>query len=67
MIGRYADFPSLRFEALDSGVLQIVLDAPRLNAVGPQMHRDLAGVWAAVDADDDVRSVVRSGRRGSAG
>jgi enoyl-CoA hydratase len=55
MTDRYADFPSLRFETLGSGVLQIVLDAPRLNAVGAQMHRDLADVWAAVDRDDDVR------------
>jgi enoyl-CoA hydratase len=61
MTDRYADFPSLRCETLDSAVLQIVLDAPRLNAVGPQMHRDLAGVWAAVDRDDDVRSVVVRG------
>jgi hypothetical protein len=53
--------PSLRFETLGSGVLQIVLDAPRLNAVGAQMHRDLADVWAAVDRDDDVRSVVIRG------
>ena len=61
MTDRYADFPSLRCEALDSGVLQIALDAPRLNAVGPQMHRDLADVWAAVDRDDDVRAVVVRG------
>src|SRR5271169_1078796 len=61
MTDRYADFPSLRCETLDSGVLQIVLDAPRLNAVGPQMHRDLADVWAAVDRDDEVRSVVVRG------
>jgi enoyl-CoA hydratase len=61
MSDRYADFPSLRCEAMGSGVLQIVLDAPRLNAVGPQMHRDLADVWAAVDRDDDVRSVVVRG------
>ena len=54
MTDRYADFPSLRCETLESGVLQIVLDAPRLNAVGAQMHRDLADVWAVVDRDDDV-------------
>jgi enoyl-CoA hydratase len=46
MSDRYADFPSLRCEPLGSGVLQIVLDAPRLNAVGPRMHRDLAGLSA---------------------
>ena len=61
MSDRYADFPSLRCERLDSGVLQIVLDAPRLNAVGPQMHRDLADIWAAVDRDDDVRAVLVRG------
>ena len=61
MTDRYAEFPSLRCERLGSGVLQIVLDAPRLNAVGAQMHRDLADVWAAVDRDDDVRSVVVRG------
>jgi enoyl-CoA hydratase/carnithine racemase len=61
MTDRYGEFPSLGFERLGSGVLQIVLDAPRLNAVGAQMHRDLAGVWAAVDRDDDVRSVVVRG------
>ena len=48
MSDHYAGFPSLRCETLDPGVLQIVLDAPRLNAVGPQMHRDLADIWAAV-------------------
>jgi enoyl-CoA hydratase len=61
MSARYADFPSLQCEMLGSGVLQIVLDAPRLNAVSPQMHRDLADVWAAVDRDDDVRSVAVRG------
>jgi enoyl-CoA hydratase len=61
MTDRYQEFPSLRFETLSPGVLQIVLDAPRLNAVGAQMHRDLADVWAAVDRDDDVRSVVVRG------
>jgi enoyl-CoA hydratase len=61
MTGRYADFPSLRCEMPEESVLQIVLDAPRLNAVGPQMHRDLADIWAAVDRDDDVRSVVVRG------
>jgi enoyl-CoA hydratase len=69
MTNRYQEFPSLRCETLGSGVLQIVLDAPRLNAVGPQMHRDLADVWAEMDRDDDVRSVVvrGAGRAFSAG
>ena len=45
MSDRYDAFPSLRFERPDDGVLRILLDAPGLNSVGPQMHRDLAEVW----------------------
>ncbi|MEN8159817.1 MAG: enoyl-CoA hydratase/isomerase family protein [Myxococcota bacterium] len=57
----YADFPSLRFERPETGILRIVLDAPGLNAVGPQMHRDLADVWLAVDRDPDTRVAVLCG------
>jgi len=45
----YDEFPSLRVERADKhgqeGLLHIVLDAPGLNSVGPQMHRDLADIW----------------------
>ncbi len=61
MTDRYAEFPSLRFERPEPGVLRIVLDAPGLNAVGPQMHRDLADVWLAVDRDPDVRAAILCG------
>jgi enoyl-CoA hydratase len=61
MSDRYADFPSLRFERPEPGVLRIVLDAPGLNAVGPRMHRDLADVWLAVDRDPDTRVVILRG------
>ena len=69
MTDRYRDFPSLRFETGDHGVLHLVLDAPGLNSVGPQMHRDLADVWPAIDRDDDVRVVLvrGEGRAFSAG
>jgi enoyl-CoA hydratase len=58
---RYADFPSLRFERPEPGILRIVLDAPGLNAVGPRMHRDLAEVWLAVDRDPETRVVILRG------
>jgi enoyl-CoA hydratase len=61
MTDRYADFPSLRFERPEAGVLRIVLDAPGLNAVGQRMHRDLADVWLAVDRDPDVRAAILCG------
>lgn len=57
----YDEFPSLRIESGDDGVLQIILDAPGLNSVGPQMHRDLAEIWPAIDRDPDVRVVLVRG------
>jgi enoyl-CoA hydratase len=61
MTDRYAAFPSLRFERPEPGILRIVLDAPGLNSVGPQMHRDLADVWLAVDRDPETRVVILRG------
>ncbi len=63
MTDRYADaFPSLVFERPAEGVLRIVMSAPgRLNAAGPEMHRDLAAVWTEVDRDPEVRAVVVRG------
>ena len=63
MTDRYADFPSLRFERPADGIVEIVLDGPNLNAVGPEVHRELADVWLAVDRDPDTR-VALAPRRG---
>ncbi|MGH3557815.1 enoyl-CoA hydratase/isomerase family protein [Mycobacterium sp.] len=57
----YDEFPSLRIESGEDGVLQVILDAPGLNSVGPQMHRDLADIWPAIDRDPDVRVVLVRG------
>ena len=35
----YDEFPHLRFDRPAEGVLRITLDAPGLNAVGPDVHR----------------------------
>jgi len=66
---RYAAFPSLTFEHPEPGILRVVLDAPNLNAVTADMHRDLADVWLAVDRDPDVRVAIvqGAGRAFSAG
>ncbi|BBX59801.1 hypothetical protein MSHO_51460 [Mycobacterium shottsii] len=42
-------------------MLNLVLDSPGLNSVGPQMHRDLADVWPVIDRDPDVRVVLVRG------
>lgn len=61
----YDEFPSLRCEVGDAtgleGILTLVLDAPGLNSVGPQMHRDLADIWPAIARDPDVRVVLVRG------
>jgi enoyl-CoA hydratase len=61
---RYAEFATLTFERPHPGVLRIVLDAPNLNAVGPDAHRDLADVWLTVDRDPDVRVALVTGAGG---
>ncbi|MBW8825333.1 MAG: enoyl-CoA hydratase/isomerase family protein [Acidobacteria bacterium] len=61
MTDRYAEFPSLRFDRLDDGVLEIVLDGPGLNAVSHDGHRDLADVWLAVDKDPETRVALIRG------
>jgi enoyl-CoA hydratase len=57
----YSGFPSLRLDPGGNGVLHLVLDAPGLNSVGPQMHLDLADVWPAIERDDAVRAVLVRG------
>jgi enoyl-CoA hydratase len=57
----YAGFTELTFERPSPGVLRIVLDAPHLNAVGPDMHRELADIWPVIDRDDETRAVVVQG------
>ncbi len=45
-MSRYARFEHLRVDEPDeAGVVELVLDAPNLNAVGEGAHGDLAAVW----------------------
>jgi enoyl-CoA hydratase len=57
----YAQFPDLSFERPSDGVVKIILDGPNLNAVGPEVHRQLADVWLAVDRDPGTRVAVLTG------
>ena len=62
-VGKFAHaFPSLKFLAPERGILELVIANPgRLNAATEDMHRDLAGVWRAIDVDDEVRVVIVRG------
>ena len=56
------EFPALRFEEAADGVLELVIaNEERQNSATEPMHRDLANVWRAVDADDAIRAVLVRG------
>jgi enoyl-CoA hydratase len=61
MVTTYDAFASLRFDRPRAGVVRVTLDAPGLNSVGPDAHRDLAEVWNVIDRDDDAHAVVIQG------
>jgi enoyl-CoA hydratase len=54
-------FPHLRFDRPAARVLGITLDAPGLNAVDHQLHRELADVWRAADDDPETHVVLLAG------
>jgi enoyl-CoA hydratase len=57
----YDSFPHLRFDRPRDGILRVTLDAPGLNAVDANVHRELADVWNTVDRDPDVRVALLQG------
>jgi len=57
----YAGFSGLRLARPSPGVLEVVLDAPNLNAVDARVHRELADVWLTVDRDTETRVALLSG------
>jgi len=62
MIDRYATaFDELTFAQPADGILQLSLDGPGLNAVGPEKHRQLADVWLTIDRDPEVRVALLTG------
>jgi len=60
------EFPSLRFERPEEGILVITLSAEgRLNAISGAMHGELAAVWTVIDRDRETRAVVIRGAGGT--
>jgi enoyl-CoA hydratase len=61
-VNRYARFGELRVDGPDeAGVVELVLDAPKLNAVSEAAHAELAEVWREFDADPEVKAVLLRG------
>lgn len=56
-----ARFPSIQFDRPADGVLRLTLNAPGLNAVGADAHRDLSEVWPVIDRDPELRAALIQG------
>lgn len=63
---RYALFSSLQFDWPAPRILRITMSRPgKLNAADSGMHRELAEVWRAIDADPEVSvAILRGAGRG---
>ncbi|RTI21871.1 enoyl-CoA hydratase-related protein, partial [Thermus scotoductus] len=59
--GRY---PSLSFTWPRPGVLEITLKGEKLNALGPEAHRDLARIWQDLRELEGIRAVLLRGEGG---
>ncbi|QRP49668.1 enoyl-CoA hydratase/isomerase family protein [Amycolatopsis sp. FDAARGOS 1241] len=61
-MSRYARFGHLRVDGPDEdGVVELVLDAPNLNAVSDEAHGELAEIWREFDRDREVNAVLLRG------
>jgi enoyl-CoA hydratase/carnithine racemase len=51
-------YRTLRIAPGDEGVLGVVVDAPPMNLIGPELVRDLVNLIGALESDPDTRVVV---------
>ena len=51
-------YRTLRVAPSDKGVLGVVIDAPPMNLIGPELVRDLVGLLGALESGQETRVVV---------
>ena len=51
-------YGTLRVARSDEGVLSVVIDAPPMNLIGPELVRDLVTLLSELEADADTRVMV---------
>lgn len=51
-------YRTLRVAPAGAGVLSVVLDAPPMNLIGPELVRDLVNLIGELETSQDVRVVV---------
>jgi hypothetical protein len=56
------EYRTLRVAPTDSGVLSVVIDAPPMNLIGPELVRDLVRLLGALESGEEgaCRPVTRS-------
>ncbi len=54
-------YPSFKYDRPKDGVLRITFDAPGLNAVDIDAHREIGEIWLTVDRDPDVQVAILQG------
>ena len=54
-------YPSFKYDRPKDGVLRITFDAPGLNAVDVDAHREIGEIWLTVDKDPDVQVAILQG------
>lgn len=58
----FANYPGLRFERREHGILWVTIDRPEaLNATDARLHLGLSRVWDDIDDDDETNVVVITG------
>ena len=51
-------YRTLRVARIDEGVLSVVIDAPPMNLIGPELVRDLVTLLSDLESDEDMRVMV---------
>lgn len=51
-------YRTLRVAESDEGVLSVVIDAPPMNLIGPELARDLVRLLGELESGQDVRVMV---------
>jgi enoyl-CoA hydratase/carnithine racemase len=51
-------YRTLRVARIDEGVLSVVIDAPPMNLIGPELVRDLVTLFSVLESDEDIRVMV---------
>jgi enoyl-CoA hydratase/carnithine racemase len=51
-------YRTLRVVPSDEGVLSVVIDAPPMNLIGPELVRDLVSLFGTLESDASIRVVM---------